>query len=195
MRSLNRTAIIVAVSAILLAAPASAQDVLPWSLEDYPSGGQALTGMVSGTLTAQGDLIVPTCNALKSGNLAQISSGFSGIGIAIADSDAGNAALIIDELPGCWDCREFGTVDRRITLGAEIALSARKLAERDLRYAQEIETVVAMCEDDALHTSYQLARGQDNLGQLIAQEGSDGSPTRASLIEPPIGSGGLASTN
>jgi len=195
MRNLYRAVKVLPLLAILFATHAAAQENLPWRLEDYPSGGEALTGMIAGTLTAQGDLLAPTCNALKPGTVQQIVSGFGGIGMAIADSDSGNAALIVDALPSCWECRDFGTVDRRVELGAAIAVAARQLAARDLRYAQEVEIVVDMCEDDALQRSYDLTRGQDNLGQLIAQEGSESNTVLNRPLIVPVGGGGLPTTN
>lgn len=192
MRSLCTITIALALAAVL-ALPARAQSDLPWRLENYPNGGQSLTGMVSGTLIAQGDLIVPTCNELRPGNVQQLASGFSGISIAISDSDPNNAAIIVDGLPNCWKVLELTDADTRITLGAALALAARELAGQNLIYAQEIELVVAMSEDDILQTAYEIARGQDNLGQLIAQEGPDSSSGVPTPPPLPIGGGGIPS--
>jgi hypothetical protein len=192
MRSLCTITIALALAAVL-ALPARAQSDLPWRLENYPNGGQSLTGMVSGTLIAQGDLIAPTCNELRPGNVQQLASGFSGISIAISDSDPNNAAIIVDGLPNCWKVLELTDADTRITLGAALALAARELAGQNLIYAQEIELVVAMSEDDILQTAYEIARGQDNLGQLIAQEGPDSSSGVPTPPPLPIGGGGIPS--
>ena len=173
---------------------ALAQD-LPWRLADYPSGGQALTGMVAATLTRQGDLIGPTCAALKPGSVEQIASGVSGIAVAISDSEGDNAATIVDGIPECCQALISSDADARITLGVAIALETRSLAETDLRPAQDAEMIVSICEDDVLQRSYELARGQDNLGQLIAQEGESDARDPGPLTDPATGGGGLASIN
>jgi hypothetical protein len=194
MCNLYRTVAVFFLSAILFAAQANAQSELPWQLEDYPAGGSPLTNVVAGTLVAQGDLIIPTCSKLSPGTVQQVASGFSGISIAIANSASENAALIVDGLPQCWKHLDLTDSDTRIKLGTALALAARQLAELNLQYAQEMEIVVSMSEDAVMQTAYELARGQDNLGELIAQEGSDPSaPTMLPIV--PIGGGGLPTTN
>ena len=182
-------------SLAMIAAQATAQNVLPWRLSDYPNGGRTLTDFVAATLVKQGNLIEPTCTALQPGNAQQIASGVSGIGMSIANSDPANSSLIVDRLPRCCEALTADNVDMRITLGAAIALEARALAEEDMPAAQEVEFVVALCDDDILERSYELARGQDNLGLLIAQEGSETNPSLVTPPVPPASGGGLSSTN
>lgn len=180
--------------ALLLAAPAHAREGLPWRLKTYPDGGQALTDIVATTLISQGDLIVPTCNELRPGNSEQIASGFAGISVAVIESDPDNASIIVDGLPLCWKLVEATDADTRITLGAALALTARRLAETNLDYAREVDFLVAMSNDEVVQTSYEIAMGQDNLGLLIAQEESDG--VNPSPGPPaPVGGGGIASIN
>ena len=184
-----------AISLTMIAAQAGAQTVLPWRLADYPNGGRTLTDVVAATLIKQGDLIEPTCTQLKPGNVQQIASGVSGIGMSIANSDAANSSLIVDRLPRCCEALAAENVDMRITLGAAIALEARELAEEDMPAAQEVELVVGLCDDDILERSYELARGQDNLGLLIAQESPETNPSLVTPPVPPASGGGVPSTN
>ncbi len=180
--------------ALLLAAPAHARDDLPWRLKTYPDGGQALTDIVATTLISQGDLILPTCDELRPGNTEQIASGFAGISVAVVESDPNNAAMIVDGLPLCWKLVEATDADTRITLGAALALTARRLAETNLDYAHEVDFLVEMSNDEVVQTSYEVAMGQDNLGLLIAQEDGDGiNPTPGPPA--PIGGGGIPSIN
>ncbi len=180
--------------ALLLAAPAHARDDLPWRLKTYPDGGQALTDIVATTLISQGDLILPTCDELRPGNTEQIASGFAGISVAVVESDPDNAAMIVDGLPLCWKLVEATDADTRITLGAALALTARRLAETNLDYAHEVDFLVEMSNDEVVQTSYEVAMGQDNLGLLIAQEDGDGiNPTPGPPA--PIGGGGIPSIN
>ena len=180
--------------ALLMAAPAHARDDLPWRLKTYPEGGQALTDIVATTLISQGDLILPTCDELRPGNTEQIASGFAGISVAVVESDPDNAAMIVDGLPLCWKLVEATDADTRITLGAALALTARRLAETNLDYAQEVDFLVAMSNDEVVQTSYELAMGQDNLGLLIAQEDGDG-VNPAPGPPAPVGGGGIPSVN
>jgi hypothetical protein len=195
MRNQIKTAIIKVALVGMFSAQASAQSPLPWRLADYPTGGQALSGMISGSLVDEGSLIAPTCTALRPGNTQQIASGVSGIGSAISNSSPDNAASIVDGLPACCEVLTAVSVDARIALGAAIAQEARALAESDIRSAQEVELVVAICEDDILARSYQLARGQDNLGQLIAQEETDPDGDPPSIPPDTTGGGGVPSVN
>ena len=190
-----RLAGIAVLSATMLAAQANAQDVLPWRLADFPEGGQRLAGMVAATLVKQGNLTVPTCNALKPGTPQQIAGGVSGIGKSIASSDAANSSLIVDSLPGCCEALTSANVDTRITVGAAIALEARSLAEEDMPAAQEVELVIGICDDDVLERSYELARGQENLVMLIAQEDSDTDSSSGILPVPPASGGGVPTIN
>ena len=146
-----------------------ALDALPWRLADYPDGGELLTAAVADSLKSAGVLIGPTCNALGPGSVPQIASGIAGIAQSIASSDSENAATIIDGLPACCTVMTSTDADTRISLGVAIAMKARGLAETDLQSAQEVESLVAICDDDVLGRSYELARGQDNLGTLIAE--------------------------
>lgn len=179
---------------VLLASPALALDDLPWRLESYPNGGQALTDVVANTLVAQSDLIVPTCDELRPGTVEQIASGLTGVGVAISKSDPENAAIIVDGVAHCWRLVDLMDADTRIALGAALALAARELAETNLVLAREIEMLVAMSNDDIIQTSYEIARGQDNLGLLIAQE-ENGAINRSPGPPIPVGGGGIASIN
>ncbi len=190
-----RTAVAAAAALAMFAAPVFAQGPLPWRLADYPGGGRALTGMVAAALTGQGELIGPTCTALKPGSVQQISSGAVGIAVAISDSDSDNAAAIVDGLPQCCESLVAADADTRIALGVGIALEARTLAGSDLRPAQDLEMIVSICEDDVLQRSYELARGQDNLGQLIAREGEADSESNPVPVIDTSSGGGLASIN
>ena len=171
-----------------------AQGVLPWRLADFPDGGQNLTSAVAEALVDEGDRIAPTCNALRPATVSQLSSGVTGIALSISMADDDNAALIVDGLPDCCRVLTALDVDSRISLGVAIALEARSLAESDLQSAQEMELFVAVCDDDALGRSYELARGDDELGQLIAQVDDPGGPQAPEI---PIDSdpGGGLSTN
>ncbi len=193
----NFVSLAVTVFAIAAIGPAHAvaQFQLPWSLSDYPTGGSAMTGMVAGTLQRQGDLTISTCNTLGAGNVQQITSGVTGIGQSIANSESDNAALIVDQLPQCCEVFTSLDIDSRITLGAAIALATRVVGEKDMRSAQEIEFVIEACDDEILQRSYQVARGQDNLGQLIAQEDGESNPSLTTPPVTPTGSGGVPSPN
>lgn len=185
-----------AAAAVLFAGHSTAlvrQDGLPWSLSDYPAGGKSMIEAVAAPLTAQGSLLPQTCAALESGSIQQIASGVSGIGVAIARSSNENASVIVDWLPQCCQVLTSAGVDATITLGAAIALETREMAENDLAAAQEIEFVVGICDDDILERAYTIARGQDNLGELIAQE--DGGSNQPADPLPPdtTGSGGVPS--
>jgi len=174
----------------LSAGPALALDSLPWRLANYPDGGPDLARNVADPLVRQGELLGPTCNALGPGNDRQIASGVSGIGVAIVDSTPENSALILDRIPQCCQILTARDADARITLGAAIALETRQLAESDMPAAQEIEVVVNICGDEILERSYEIARGQDNLGLLIAQEGTQ---TGTAVVDPvpvPVTPGG-----
>lgn len=194
MSGLRILRILAALSALLLASPVLALDELPWRLKDYPNGGQPLTDVVANTLVAQGDLIVPTCNELRPGTIVQIGSGLTGISVAIADSDPENASIIVDGMEHCWKLVDRTDADSRIALGTALALAARQLAETNLEYAREIEMLVAMSNDDIIRVSYEIARGQDDLGLLIAQEEGNGVDLPP-IVPPQIGGGGIASYN
>ena len=84
-------------------------------------------------------------------------------------------------------------VDTRISLGVAIALTARNLAETDLPSAQEVESFVAICNDDVLERSYELARGRDSLGTLIAEAGESDDPLDPEIPLDRDPDGGVAS--
>ena len=173
----RRRAIIAGICGFAMATSQTfALDALPWRLADYPDGGELLTAAVADSLTSSGVLIGPTCNALGTGSVPQIASGVAGIAQSIAGSDNDNAATIIDGLPACCTVMTSTDADTRISLGVAIAMKARGLAETDLQSAQEVESFVDVCDDDVLGRSYELARGNDNLGTLIAEADDPGEP-------------------
>ena len=191
---LSTKAVISAICGLAMAiGQATALDGLLWRLGDYPGGAEPLTAAVAATLIGNGSLIGPTCGELGPGSVPQIASGVAGIARSITGSDAGNAATIVAGLPGCCAVLTSVDADTRISLGVAIAMKARSLAETDLLSAQEVESFVATCDDDVLGRSYELARGDDSLGTLIADiGGSDG----AGAPEIPFNrdpGGGLAS--
>lgn len=179
----------------MAASQAVAQGALPWRLADYPDGGEPLTAMVAETLIDAGDLIVPTCEALEPGSIPQIASGVTGIARSITGSGGENAATIVDGLPDCCEWFTKADADTLISLGVAIAMKARILAETDLQSAQEMELIVAICEDDVLGRSYELTRGRDNLGDLIAQVGDPDGPQDPDIPLDPDPGGGLGSQN
>lgn len=195
MRYRHKVPIVAILGVVLVASQGVAQDILPWRLDDFPVGGDPLTVVVAGTLIDEGELIEPTCNALEPGNIPQIASGVSGIAVSITGSDRDNAATIVEGLPYCCELLTGADADSRISLGVAIAMKARSLAESDIRSAQEMELIVAICDDDVLGRSYELARGSDDLGELIAQVGDPDDPTDPEIPLDPDPGGGVASLN
>jgi hypothetical protein len=124
-----------------------------------------------------------------------MASGFTGIGIAIQSATAEVADELLEQLAQCCSLLLSSDVDEKITFGTVVALEVRELAEKDVESARQVEQMVGLCGDNTVARSYEIARGEDGLGQLIAQE-SDSSLGATGLIIPTaIGGGGLPSTN
>jgi hypothetical protein len=172
----------------------AAQEALPWRLAEYPAGGDVFSNTVAEPLTGQPDLLVPTCRALAPGSVEQTASGFAGIGIAVATAPLNVAEEIVDELPECCRIVIGSGVDEKINFGASLALVTREIGEANIDHAREIERLIGLCGDETALRSYEVARGEDTLGLLIAQEDSDGPDTTGTIISTPPG-GGLPSTN
>jgi hypothetical protein len=172
----------------------AAQQALPWRLAEFPVGGPEFSQAVAEPLSGQPDLLVPTCRALAPGSAEQTASGFAGVGIAISTAPADISEKIVGELPEC--CRMvIGTdADAKINFGASLAVVTREIGEKNIEHAREIERMIGQCGDETALRSYELARGQDNLGLLIAQEGS-ADPLATGSILPPHPGGGLPSAN
>ena len=179
----------------LLPALAAAQGALPWALSQYPEGGPALSDAVAEPLGLQSDLLVPTCRTLAPGSVQQRASGFAGIGIAIETSPADISEEITERLPLCCPLLIGSDADEKIMLGVAVALEARGLAEEEINAAREVEWIVGFCADETFLRSYEIARGDDSLGKLIAQEGDGGPDTTGSIVPAQTGGGGLPSQN
>lgn len=189
---------------ILLAIPvlgltpslSAAQDTLPWRLSDYPTGGAGLSKAIADPLTSKPDLLVPTCRALVPGNAQQTASGFAGIGIAVELASEAASEEIVDRLPECCQIVISSDSDANIAFGAALALATRDLGKKDIDSAREIERMIGLCGDEVALRSYEIARGEDSLGRLIAQEDANGPVSTGSISSPTTnGGGGVPSSN
>lgn len=167
----------------------AAQDTLPWRLFDYPTGGAGFSKAVANPLTSKPDLLVPTCRALAPGNAQQTASGFAGIGIAVELASEAVSEGIVDRLPECCQIVISSDSDANIAFGAALALATRDLGEKDIEPAREIERMIGLCGDEVALRSYEIARGEDSLGRLIAQEDAN-SPVSTGSVLPPTTNGG-----
>ena len=179
----------------LSAGLSSAQDILPWELSDYPSGGPALTEAVAEPLISEPDLLMLTCRALQPGNLDQTTSGFAGIAKAVDLARTDIALEILDQLPECCRCLSGVDNDARIMFGARLAQTARRIGEVNVYSAHTINRLVGMCGDDTVWRSYEVARGDDSLAGQIAKAGPYGPDVTGSINPPVTGGGGLPSNN
>jgi hypothetical protein len=179
----------------LSAGLSSAQDVLPWKLSDFPSGGPAFTEAVAEPLTDEPDLLIPTCRALQPGTVDQTTSGFAGIAKAVDIARTDIALEILDQLPECCPYLTGVSTDAKISFGAGLAQTARRIGEVNINSAHTINRLVGICGDDTVWRSYEVALGDDSLAQQIAKAGPYGPDVTGSINPPVTGGGGLPTTN
>lgn len=175
--------------------PTAAMTLLPWTLSQFPDGGIDMAVAVAEPLVTQSDLLMPSCQALAPGSIRQVASGFTGIGIAVATSQPAVSEELSAQLPLCCPILIGTDVDRKITFGTAVALEVRSLAERDIDSARKAGSLLGVCEDETVQRSYEIARGEDTLGQLIAQEGEEPAIPIGSNTPPVVSGGGIPSTN
>jgi len=178
----------------LLPVPLAAQDALPWSLSQYPAGGPALSEAVAMSLGSDADLTARTCGALAAGTPEQAASGIAGIALAVFAARYQVSEAIIGQFPDCCDRILKEDADANISLGVAVALEARTWAETEIGLGRRIEQLVGMCGDEAFVRSYEIARGEDELGALIA-EGNEGPVSTGSIGTTAAPGGGLPSPN
>ena len=172
-----------------------AQDTLPWSLGQFPDGGPLMTEAVATSLGSNAGLTSQTCRVLSEAAPQQAASGFAGIALAAFAAPPATSAAIVEQFPVCCDQILGGDVDRNITLGAAVALEARAWGESEIELGRQIEQLAGLCNDEAFVRSYEIARGEDELGLLLA-EGLDGDPGSTGTIQQdPSSGGGLPSAN
>ncbi len=173
----------------------SAQGPLPWSLSQYPDGGPLLTEAVATTLGGNAELTGQTCRALTEGTPQQTASGFAGIALAAFAAPPPTSGAIVEQFPECCARMLGSDVEEIITLGAAVALEARAWGESEIGLGRQIEELVGLCDDEAFARSYEIARGTDDLGVLIAEGTSDGPVSTGSVELDTAGDGGLPSAN
>ena len=172
-----------------------AQETLPWNLSQYPDGGPLMTEAIATSLGGNAALTNRTCRVLSEATPEQAASGFAGIALAAFAAPQPTPTAIVEQFPDCCDQMLGRDADRIITLGAAVALEARAWGETEIDLGRQIEELVGLCSDDAFVRSYEIARGEDELGLLLA-EGLDGDPgTTGTIQQESSGGGGLPSAN
>ena len=172
-----------------------AQDTLPWSLSQYPDGGPLMTEAIATSLGGNAGITSQTCRALSEATPKQAASGIAGIALAAFAAPPPTPTAIVEQFPDCCNQILGRDADRIITLGAAVALEARAWGESEIDLGRQIEELVGLCSDEAFVRSYEIARGEDELGLLLA-EGLDGEPgTTGTIQQDSSGGGGLPSAN
>lgn len=179
----------------LLPVPLAAQDTLPWSLSQHPAGGPALSEAVATSLGRNADLTTRTCAALAAGTPEQAASGFAGIALAVFAARYQISEAIVDRFPDCCERILKDDADANISLGVAVALEARAWAESEIGLGRRIEQLVGMCSDEAFVRSYEIARGEDELGTLIAESSDEDPVSTGSIGATGTAGGGLPSPN
>ena len=186
---------VIVLSASLFHVPSVAQDALSWNLSQYPAGGPAFAEIVANTLGENVSLTVQTCNALAEGSPVQVASGIAGIALAVYVAPQPASDLIAEQFPDCCDRILTNDVDTNINLGVAIAHETRAWGESDIGLGRTIEQLVGLCGDEAFTRSYEIARGEDELGTLIAEGIEDGPEATGSIPLSSTPGGGLPSAN
>ena len=117
------------------------------------------------------------------------------LSVAVPAASPATSTAIVEQFPDCCDQILGRDVDRTITLGAVIALEARAWGESEIDLGRQIEQLARLCSDEAFVRSYEIARGEDELGLLLA-EGLESDPGSTGTIQQDSsGGGGLPSAN